>query len=129
MRIKRNIFNLLTVLLLFTLIGCGRLTRFGGTNIESSAGPEVIDGGIRFSVYSTEVKKIAIAGTFNNWSKSIDFLSRNDEKGVWEITLPLSAGRYEYKFVIDDKEWVPDPGNINSVDDGFGEVNSVVIVR
>ncbi len=129
MRINKNMLNLLTAILLFTLVGCGRFTRFGGTDIESSTGPEVTDGGIRFSVYSTEVKKIAIAGSFNNWSKSVDFLSRTDEKGVWEITLPLSAGRYEYKFVIDGKEWVPDPGNINSVDDGFGELNSVIIVH
>jgi len=129
MMINRNIFNLLIVIMLFTLVGCGRFSRFGGREIKSSAGPEITAGSVRFLLYSTDAEKIAVAGSFNNWSKSVDFLSRSDEKGLWEITLPLSAGRYEYKFVIDGKEWIPDPGNLNTVDDGFGELNSVVVVQ
>ena len=129
MIINRNIFNLLVVIMLFTLGGCSVFSGYGGSDIKPSDGPELLDSGVRFSVYSTDAKKIAIAGSFNNWSKSVDFLYQSNEKGVWEITLPLSAGRYEYKFVIDGKEWIPDPGNINTVDDGFGELNSVVIVR
>jgi hypothetical protein len=129
MRMNRNILNLSVVLMLFTLGGCSRFSGFGGGDIKPSKGPELLDGGVRFSVYSTDAEKIAIVGSFNNWSKSVDFLSRSDEKGVWEITLPLSAGRYEYKFVIDGKKWIPDPGNINTVNDGFGELNSVVMVR
>lgn len=121
-------FDKLSFLVLFILIGCGRFPGFGGRDILPSAGPEVVGSGIRFSVYSTEAEEIAIAGSFNNWSKSVDLLSLTDEKGLWEITIPLSPGRYEYKFVIDGEKWIPDPGNLKTVDDGFGEVNSVVIV-
>lgn len=126
---KRKLFNLFIVLILFTLVGCGRFSRFGGSEIKSSAGPEITPEGVRFSIYSKDAEKIAISGSFNNWSKSVDFLKRGNEKGLWEIILPLSPGRYEYKFVIDGKEWIPDPGNLNTVDDGFGELNSVVEVK
>ena len=49
--------------------------------------------------------------------------------GLWSIVLPLPPGRYEYKFVLDGEKWVPDPGNEEEVDDGFGSVNSIIIVE
>lgn len=128
MKLFKNRFDKLSLLVLFILIGCGRFPGFGGRDILPSEGPELVGRGVRFSVYSTEAKEVAIAGSFNNWSKSVDLLSLTDEKGLWEITIPLSPGRYEYKFVVDGEKWIPDPGNLKTVDDGFGGINSVVIV-
>jgi len=33
---------------------------------------------------------------------------KRDEHGTWKITLPLTPGRYEYRFVVDEK-WETDP--------------------
>lgn len=129
MMVKRNVFNLLIVIMLLSVVGCGRFSRFGGREVEYSDGPEITAEGVRFSIYSIDAEKIAVAGSFNNWSKSVDFLKRLNDKGLWEITLPLSPGRYEYKFVIDGNDWISDPGNLNTVDDGFGELNSVIVVK
>lgn len=108
--------------------GCG-IRGFGGDGLRSADGPEVTEEGVRFSVFSTKVKQVTIAGEFNNWSMTADPLYDREGTGMWTILLPLPPGRYEYKFVIDGEKWIPDPGNQDAVDDGFGGVNSVVIVE
>ena len=47
----------------------------------------------------------------------------------WSIIKSLSPGRYEYKFVIDRNTWVEDPNALDRVEDGYGGVNSVLIVK
>jgi len=47
--------------------------------------------------------------------------------GMWSVDVPLTPGVHHYVFIIDGREWLPDP-NASQVDDGFGEKNSVVLV-
>ncbi len=44
------------------------------------------------------------------------------------IELFLAPGEYEYKLLLDNEEITSDPGNPESVDDGFGGYNSVLTV-
>jgi hypothetical protein len=44
---------------------------------------------------------------------------------VWRGGRVFDEGSYQYKFVVDGAEWIPDPDNPETVDDGFGGVNSV----
>ena len=41
-------------------------------------------------------------GTFNNWCGSCNPLSDSDGNGVWETTVQLPAGYFEYKFSADN---------------------------
>lgn len=97
-------------------------------SVEPTAGPQITPEGVRFSLFSTKVKSVAIAGTFNNWSMTADPLHDREGTGLWSVTIPLPPGRYEYKFIIDGEEWIPDPANPTTVDDGFGGSNSVIAV-
>jgi 1,4-alpha-glucan branching enzyme len=108
------------------LSGCGAIG--GGGGIEPTSGPRITGTGVSFSLYSTRVRKVNIAGSFNNWSATADPLYDREGTGMWSILLPLPPGRYEYRFVIDGKDWIPDPSNPNTVDDGFGGYNSVIVV-
>jgi hypothetical protein len=45
--------------------------------------------------------------------------------GVWTGSRQFAAGSYLYKFIVDGTQWIADPGNPDSVDDGFGGKNSV----
>jgi hypothetical protein len=45
--------------------------------------------------------------------------------GVWTGDHQFPAGTYLYKFIVDDSQWIADPGNPNTVPDGFGGMNSV----
>ena len=54
-------------------------------------------------------------------------LTYDGNVGVWTVTLPLSAGRHLYAFVVDGS-WIPDPRAPLAPDGGFGHANSVKIV-
>jgi 1,4-alpha-glucan branching enzyme len=108
--------------------GCG-VAGGPARSVEPSAGPRITPQGVQFSLYSTKVKKVNIAGTFNNWSMTADPLYDREGTGMWTILLPLPPGKYEYKFIIDGEEWIPDPANPTTTDDGFGGYNSVITVE
>lgn len=42
-----------------------------------------------------------VAGTFNSWSDSANALTDANADGVWETTIALAPGNYEYKFLKD----------------------------
>ena len=58
--------------------------------------------------YSENAEAVILAGSFNNWSLTETPMAR-DSGGYWTASLPLAAGRYEYKFVVDG-EWCCEPG-------------------
>ncbi len=74
-----------------------------------SAGPEATPEGIRFTYYDPTAQQVYLAGDFNNWDPTALPMER-DETGLWSVTLRLSPGRHEYKFVVDG-QWVADPAN------------------
>jgi 1,4-alpha-glucan branching enzyme len=53
----------------------------------------------------------------------------DDADGMWEIVVPLSPGRYQYLFWIDEATWSLDPGNPEEVEAGpQGRASEVVLV-
>lgn len=71
-------------------------------------------------------RTVAVAGTFNAWSRTANALSDADGDGVWEARVPLPDGESRYQFVLDDATWTSDPENPDKVDDGYGGMHSVV---
>ena len=55
-------------------------------------------------------------------------MSDADKNGIYEISIPLDPGRYEYKFFVDRKELI-DPQNPVKVPNGMGDFNSVIIIE
>ena len=89
-------------------------------------GPQLTKEGLLFSFYAPAAKSVTIAGSFNAWDIHKDKLAGPDKNGVWRAVIPLRQGRYEYLFVLNGKDWQPDPG-VPAVDDGFGGKNSVLL--
>jgi hypothetical protein len=82
---------------------------------------------VSFVLDTPEARTVAVVGDFTGWKTSGYELSRRAEDGKWEITVRLRRERsYTYGFVIDGERWVPDPGVPETVDDGFGGVNSIL---
>ena len=69
-------------------------------------------------------KTINLFGSFNNWNRSE--LPMKDESGD-TITISLEPGRYEYKFFADGDELL-DPENKETVPNGLGGTNSVLVI-
>jgi len=108
---------------------------FGGVNSlvkvtkkYDLGGVKVQNGKVIFKLYYPSATKVAVAGSFNNWNKDSNLMKKG-KGGMWVLKLKLDAGTYQYKYVINDKDWIPDPMNENTSDDGYGGINSVIEVK
>lgn len=70
---------------------------------------------------------MSIVGEFNQWKVGATPLTRL-ANGVWTATVPLSAGRHVYAFVLDDTLMVADPRAPKAGDADYGREGSVVMV-
>jgi serine protease AprX len=79
---------------------------------------------ILFYYHNDEAHSVVLSGSFNGWSTNSTMFIRNG-RGIWKAELPmLPPGRYHYKFVVDNKAWIPDPENVFREPDGFNGLNS-----
>ena len=95
----------------------------------STATPVDVTFQVDMSQYIGSFTTPEVNGTFNNWCGGCAPMSDLDGNNIWELTIPLIPGTYEYKFAYDD--WL---GQENLVDgstctitlDGF--TNRVITV-
>ncbi len=81
---------------------------------------------ITFSLDTDTAAEVALVGDFNNWSETSHPMKKN-KNGVWEKSLMLDIGRYEYKFIVDGR-WQSDPQNGQVCKNSFGTINNVLMV-
>lgn len=79
-----------------------------------------------FSLESSEASEVILMGDFNRWNPKKHHMKK-DDNGVWEKTTMLFPGRYEYRFLVDNR-WENDPKNKHSCFNRFGTENNVIIV-
>ncbi|GAB4201476.1 MAG: hypothetical protein OHK0013_13560 [Sandaracinaceae bacterium] len=72
------------------------------------------------------VASVHLAGTFNGWSPSA--WPMTESGGTWTLEREIPNGTHQYKFVVNGTEWMVDPSNPTTVDDGYGGRNSVLTV-
>lgn len=102
-----------------------RLTRL--PQPDALVAPHIVGDRLVFSFHDPRPSAVGVAGDFTDWK--VEPMTRT-ERGTWRHERPsLREGRYRYKFVLDDRRWIPDPSNDLDDDDGYGGFNSVVNVR
>jgi hypothetical protein len=74
-------------------------------------------------IFTGEAQEVMVAGAFNNWQP----LPMKHVDGVWETSLKLQPGEYQYKFIVDGS-WMLDPGNDATLVNEQSIVNSVISV-
>lgn len=72
-----------------------------------------------------EVTNVNLFGSFNGWNRESHPMDDKDNNGIYEITISIDPGLYEYKFFVDGEE-VVDPANKEQKPNGFGGYNSVL---
>ena len=82
----------------------------------------------RFVLVAPGAASVHLAGDFNSWQGDGVALEELRGTGIWTADVQLSPGVHQYTFVVNGSEWVPDPSAVLRVDDGFGQVNSIVVV-
>lgn len=81
---------------------------------------------VTFRLHAPGAHEVAVVGDFNHWQVGAIRLTDPDGNGTWSATVRVPRGRHQYQFVIDGKQWLPDPEAPLEVDDGFGNKNSVL---
>ena len=76
---------------------------------------------VQFRLDAPGASAVRLAGNFTGWEPTYQL--NQTAPGVWSIMIPLEPGVYDYNFVVNGGEWVPDPV-APAVDDGFGGLNS-----
>jgi Carbohydrate-binding module 48 (Isoamylase N-terminal domain) len=85
--------------------------------------------GVKFVLVAPQAARVSLVGDFNRWDPAATPMERTPTGGTWSVVVPLSVGRHEYAFVVDGKQWLPDPSAPLAPVDGLGAPNSVVLVR
>ncbi len=75
---------------------------------------------ILFKITRPTAKEVLIVGDFNKWTPKA--MKKNGK--VWQFSVELGAGRYEYAFVVDGKR-IRDPNNTKTNSTGKSSVLTV----
>lgn len=72
--------------------------------VKSSGAPQAktISFKVDMNQYSENFDQVYLSGTFNNWSGDANPLEDPDFDGVWEGSITVANGLYEYKVTLDN---------------------------
>lgn len=91
-------------------------------------GAKLTHQGVLFVQPREAGERIAVAGTFNNWSTTAHMMRLNHDVGVHETLIDLPPGQHLYNLVVDGN-WQRDPYNARSTADATGRAVSVINVQ
>lgn len=78
-------------------------------------------------------KSVHVAGSFNGWPATIAAggwaMTYTPSKDAWITEHTIPDGDYQYKFVIDESQWITDPNNPATAPDGLGGQNSALTMQ
>jgi len=72
--------------------------------------PRTSDGGVLFTYPDKARRSVVVVGDFNGWATDQDSLKQGAD-GQWRLLRQMSAGLYQYKFLVDGDRYALDPGN------------------
>jgi 1,4-alpha-glucan branching enzyme len=76
----------------------------------------------------TRMHSCSVVGNFNGWDPLADPMHAQEDGTFW-LRVGLIPGTYEYKFVVDQSHWIPDPSASGNISDGYWGHNSILDVR
>jgi hypothetical protein len=94
---------------------------------EGTAEPETV--GVTFTLPAdVEADRVALCGEFNDWATDETWLERDGDR-IWRVTVALEPGRsYRYRYLLDGERWENASDADRYEPNGFGSVDSVVVV-
>ena len=56
-----------------------------------------------------DITQVSVGGEFNGWNNALNLLKYNSSKDLWEGTVNIETGSYQYKLSLNNSFWVNDP--------------------
>ena len=78
---------------------------------------------VTFAYKAPAAKRVSLAGNFTNWDQAPVSL-RKSKEGLWQTTLSLVPGNYEYRLLVDG-QWQDDPQCPTRLANPFGTENCI----
>jgi Carbohydrate-binding module 48 (Isoamylase N-terminal domain) len=77
---------------------------FDNIVVKSSGAPQIrtVDFKVDMNNYAPNFDKVYVSGSFNNWSGDANPLSDANFDGIWEGSIVVPNGSYEYKITLDN---------------------------
>ena len=95
--------------------------------IANIYGVRATEEGVLFVAHAPGAGAVSLAGDFNGWQPETAPMLPGEDGASFSTLLPLSPGRYRYRYVIDG-QWRSDPNNDYVESNPFGELNSIIDV-
>ncbi|HUV41955.1 MAG TPA: glycogen-binding domain-containing protein [Sedimentisphaerales bacterium] len=96
--------------------------------IAQCCGVHQLEDAVMFVAFYPRAQTVEVAGEFNNWQPERNPMQKISENGVWQLKLPLPAGTYRYRLVVDG-QWQQDPYNYATQVNPYGQPDSVLQVQ
>lgn len=83
---------------------------------------------ITFRFHDHLARQVFLTGDFVEWQPESISLSEKED-ALWEVEIPLlSKGIYQYKFVVNNKDWIIDPLNYFRYPNEYNSFNSLFFI-
>lgn len=96
------------------------------TTAASTTAPSAAQ--VQFVFVAPAAASVSIVGDFNGWDPAATPLRARGGSGVWEVDVPLTPGRHVYSFIVDGRQWHPDPLAPRAPESDVDAPSSVVLV-
>lgn len=82
---------------------------------------------VKFSFTTENAATIDILGLNSDWKNAVSMSKKKDGSFSAEVNLPKESS-HEFKYLVNETEWLNDPEADNQVSNVYGGTNSVVIL-
>jgi hypothetical protein len=82
---------------------------------------------VKFSFKVENAETVEILGLNSDWKNSIVMSKKKDGTFSCEVALPKNS-QHEFKYRVNETEWVNEPAADSEQPNQFGSVNSVLIL-
>lgn len=98
--------------------------------VTAPAGSKTAAGApVTFTVSISNARSVSVVGSFNGWSPTANPMQAAGSSGKWIAAITLPAGEHKFMYLIDGQTWLTPPAADEFVDDGYGQINGIVVVR
>ncbi len=82
---------------------------------------------VKFSFQVENAETIEILGLNSNWEDSVIMSRKKDGSFSEDVNLPKDS-THEFKYLVNEKEWINDPEADSQSPNIYGCTNSVVVI-
>ncbi len=82
---------------------------------------------VKFSFKVENAETVEILGLNSDWQHSIIMSKKKDGSFTADVTLPKDS-KHEFKYRVNEKEWINEPEADSQAPNEFGGSNSVIVL-